>query len=61
MDNRELKQQTSFENRRLGNGVYFVVIASSFHPLMLTEHAANGLGRGAVEVNIENVECSRCH
>ena len=65
MDNRELKQQTSFENKRLGNGDNFVVIASSLHPLLLAEHAVNGLGRGAVEVNIENqrftVECSRCH
>ena len=43
IENRELKQQTSFENKRLGNGDYFVVIASSFHPLLLTEHAANGL------------------
>ena len=50
------KQQTSFENKRLGNGDNFVVIASSLHPLLLAEH---------VEVNIENqrftVECSRCH
>ena len=43
MDNRELKQQTSFENKRLGNGDNFVVISSSLHPLLLTEHAANWL------------------
>ena len=27
----------------LGNGDYFVIIASLSHPLLLTEHAANGL------------------
>ena len=32
----------SLENKRLRNGDYFVIIASSSHPL-LTEHAANGL------------------
>ena len=35
--------KTSLENRRLGNGDYFVIIASSSHPLLLTKHAANGL------------------
>ena len=51
------------ENKHLGNGDYFVIIVSSSHPLLLTEHAANGLG-SAVEVNIENerftIVCSRC-
>ena len=48
--NRELKQprgqwqqKTSHENKHLGNGDYFVIIAFSSHPLLLTEHAANGL------------------
>ena len=31
------------KNKHLGNGDYFVIIASSSHPLFLTEHAANGL------------------
>ena len=31
------------ENRHLGNDDYFAFIASSSHPLLLTEHAANGL------------------
>ena len=30
-------------NRHLENGDYFVIIGSSSHPLLLTEHAANGL------------------
>ena len=29
--------------KHLGNGDYLVNIASSSHPLLLTEHAANGL------------------
>ena len=33
--------KTSLENVHLGND--FVIIASSSHPLLLTEHAANGL------------------
>ena len=47
---RELKAATSatatkksLENKYLGNGDYFVIIASSSHDLLLTEHAANGL------------------
>ena len=35
--------KTSLENKHLGNGDYFVIIASSLHPLLLTEHAANEL------------------
>ena len=31
------------ENKHLGNGDYFVIIASSSLSLFLTEHAANGL------------------
>jgi len=30
-------------NKHLGNGDYFAIIHSSSHPLLLTEHAANGL------------------
>ena len=33
----------SLEKKHLGNGDYFVIIASSSHPLLLTEHTANGL------------------
>ena len=43
--------KTSLENKHLGNGDYFVIIAFSSHPLFLTEHAGNGL----VEVNIWKV------
>ena len=35
--------KTSVENEHLRNGDYFVNIASSSHPLLLTEHAANAL------------------
>ena len=35
--------KTSFGNKHVGNGDYFVIIASSSHPLLLTECAANGL------------------
>ena len=35
--------KTSLENKHLGNGDYFVIIASSSRPLLLTGHAANGL------------------
>lgn len=31
----------SLENKHLGNGDYFVMIASSLPPLLLTEHSAN--------------------
>ena len=44
----------SLKNKLLGNGEYFVINASSSHPLLLTEHAAKWTGRSAVEVNIEN-------
>ena len=36
-------KKTSLENKHLGNGDYFVIISSSFNPLLLTEHAASGL------------------
>ena len=55
--------KTSLENKHLGKGDYFVIIASSLHPLSLTENAGNGLLE-AVEVNIKNerftVLSSRC-
>ena len=35
--------KTSFENKRMENGGYFVMIASFSHHLLLTEHAENGL------------------
>ena len=35
--------KTPLENKHLGNGDYAVIIASSSHPLLLTELAANGL------------------
>ena len=46
--------KTSLENKHLGNSDFFVIIASSSHLLLLTEHAANGLVEGVDEVNIEN-------
>ena len=35
--------KTSLENKHLGNDDYFAIIVSSSHPLLLIEHAANGL------------------
>ena len=35
--------KTSLESKHLGNGDYLVIIASSSHPLLLTELAAYGL------------------
>ena len=35
--------KTSLENKQLGNSDYFVIFASSLHPLFLTERAENGL------------------
>ena len=35
--------KSSLEKKHLGNGDYFVIIASSSHPLLLTVQAANGL------------------
>ena len=40
MNNRVRRQR---QRKHLGNGDYFVIIASFSHPLLLTEHAANGL------------------
>ena len=64
LHNREFKQQRrqqqterSLENKHLGNGHHFVIIASSSYP-------ANALIEAPVEVKIENetftVVCSRC-
>ena len=41
--------KTSLENKHLGNGDYFVIIASSSHPLLLTGHAVNGLVEGPLK------------
>jgi len=35
--------KTSLQNEQFGNGDYFVIITSSSHPLLLTEHAADKL------------------
>ena len=45
--------KTSLENKHLGNGDYFEIIASRSHPLLLTEHAEWTDG-SAVEVNMKN-------
>ena len=55
--NTKLKQQrrqrqtkTWLENKQLGNdGDYSVIATSSSHPLLLTEHAANGLVEAALK------------
>ena len=39
----------SIRNEHSGNCNYFVVIASSSHPLLLTEHAGNGLVEAPVK------------
>ena len=68
--------KTSLQNKHLGNGYYFQIIASSSHPILLIEHAANGqveaplklklrmkdlLLRVHVVVKTLNLEISRCH
>ena len=45
--------KTLLENKHLVNGEYFVIIASSSHPLLLTEHAANGLVEAPLNKNRE--------
>ena len=40
---RQRQQKRNLKNEHFGNGDYFVIIASSLHPLLLTEYAANGL------------------
>ena len=44
--------KTLLGNKHLGNGDYFIIIASSSHPLLLTEHADNGM----VEAPLEEVQ-----
>ena len=66
----------SLENKYLGNGDYFVIIASSSYLLLLTEHVANGLVEAPLKwilrmtdlllcvhvvVKTLNFEISRCH
>ena len=41
--------KTSLENEHLGNVDHFVIITSSSDPLLLTEHAANGLLEGSLK------------
>lgn len=36
-------EDVTLEIKHLGNGDYFGIIAFSSHPLLLSEHAANGL------------------
>jgi len=53
------------ENKHLGNGDYFLIIASSSPPLLLTEHTANGLVEVLLCVHVIvitlNLEISCCH
>ena len=37
---RATEMKATLEKKYLGNGDYFVIIASSSHPLLLTEHAS---------------------
>ena len=41
--------KTSLANKHLGNGDYFAIIASSLHPLLLKEHATNGLAEAPLK------------
>ena len=57
--------KTSLENKHLGTGDYFVIVASSPHPCLLTDRArCKWAGRSAFAVNLDNerftVQCSRC-
>ena len=36
-------ENVTLENKNLGNDDYFVIITSSSHPLLLTEHATDGM------------------
>ena len=73
---RQMAVKTSLENKHLGNGDYFQIIASSSHPILLIEHAANGqvevlfklilrmkdlLLRVHVVLKTLHLEISRCH
>ena len=40
---RQRQRKRRLKIKNLGNGDYFVIISSSSHPLLLTEHAANEL------------------
>ena len=40
---KQQQEEQLIQNKHLGNRDYYVIIASSSHPLFLTEHAANGL------------------
>ena len=68
--------KTSLENKHLGNGDYFQIIASSSHPILLTGHAANGQVEAPLKLILKmkdllllvhvvvktlNLEISRCH
>ena len=68
--------KTSLENKHLGNGCYFQIIASFSHPILLTEHAANGQVEAPLKLTLRmndsllrvhvvaktlNLEISRCH
>ena len=68
--------KTSLENKHLGNGDYFQIIASSSHPILLKEHAAKGQVEAPLKVILRmkdlllcvhvvvktlNLEISRCH
>ena len=41
--------KTTLENKHLGNGYSFVIIACSSHPLLLTKHAAIGLAKAPLK------------
>ena len=68
--------KTSLENKHLGNGYYFKIIASSSHPILLIEHATNGRVEAPLKLILRmkdlllcvhvvvktiNLEISHCH
>ena len=54
------RKRTSLQNKHLGNGDYFGIIASSSHPMLLTEHAATGLVQAPLKYRFTVVCSHRC-
>ena len=46
--------EISLENEHLGNGDYFMIIASSSHPFIVDRARCKWTGRSLIEVNVEN-------
>ena len=55
------RKQTSLQNKHhLGNGDYFGIVASSSHPMLLTEEAASGLVQAPLKYRFTVVCSHRC-